>query len=182
MFKWFFFFFLWLLEALQRSEITTGLARGQWGAVGVAWKGRLSKAAADTNPPLHALSLVLSPGLSSGGQVGRWWRWQPAASVRAVFLWKTQPFAFSWSSRSAKPDFPRVSPKPSLTLLKGNRFSTSLAVLTLSLVCSKPVLPLLLRKPWVCSGCFYTWNQVPGPASGDVAETCALVSLRQVSL
>lgn len=48
---------------------------------------------------------------------------------------------------SAKPDFPRVSPKPSLTLLKGNRFSTSLAVLTLSLVCPKPVLPLLLRKP-----------------------------------
>lgn len=121
--------------------------------------------------------------------VGRWEGDEgdsPQLMLELFSYGETQPCAFSRNSRSAKPDFPGDSHKPSLTLLRGNRFSASPCCSHPVFVVTKATSASAAEKPRVCSGCFYSWNQVPGSASGDVLGTCAAVFVfklhyRQVS-
>lgn len=118
--------------------------RPRWGAVGIAWKGRLPEAAADTNPPRHVLLLILSPSLSGGGKVmkvtARSWCWSCFLMERhSLVLSPGTAGVLSQTSLVPPPDHP-------LPCWEETDSQLALAVLTLSLLWPKPLLPLLLRN------------------------------------
>lgn len=157
--------------------------RPRWGAVGIAWKGRLPEAAADTNPPRHVLLLILSPSLSGGGKVmkvtARSWCW-------SCFLMERHSLVLSPGTAGVLSQTSLVPPpNQPLPCWEETDSQLALAVLTIFVV-TKAISASAAEKPRVCSGCFYSWNQVPGSASGDVLGTCAAVFVfklhyRQVS-